>query len=101
MKKITFILSLVSISLTVISANAAVQNDNDIVTLPEYRVSTPRYTAGEKSIQENLADFREQARPAVRVATELPALGTTVGKTPAPRHGEFATKLVPLRHARS
>ena len=79
MKKITFILSLVSLSLTV-AASAAVQNNNQnedgVYTLPAYKVSTPRLSAAEKAIEANLAELRAQARVAQPIRTELPSLGT-------------------------
>lgn len=75
MKKISFILSLVSLSLTVTSASAAVQNDTETVRLPDYRVEAERYTEAEKTIEQNLATLRDQARPACRVRITLPDLG--------------------------
>ncbi|MBA4138595.1 MAG: hypothetical protein C0518_14920 [Opitutus sp.] len=79
MKKITFILSLVSLSLTV-TASAAVQtnnqNDGNVYQMPAYRVASPRFTAAEKAIEGGLAELRAQARNAQPIRTELPALGT-------------------------
>lgn len=100
MKKITF-LALVSLVLTVIPAQAAMQNDTEIVTLPEFRVTTTRYTEAEKSVRASLAAFRETARPANHLATELPDLGTVAAKADAAKGSEIAAKPVALRAARS
>lgn len=83
MKKITFILSLVSASLTVTAASAAVQNQNEnVINLPAYTVIAPRYTEAEKTIAQSLEAFRNEAKPAVAVRTALPSLNV-VAQTPA------------------
>ncbi|MBX3738055.1 MAG: hypothetical protein KF715_15280 [Candidatus Didemnitutus sp.] len=73
MKKITFILSLVSVTVT--AASAAVQNQNEnVINLPAYTVTAPRYTEAEKTIAQSLESFRNQAKPAFAVRTALPSL---------------------------
>ena len=96
MKKSTFLLSLVSLALTVTAASAATPDYTDnLYVMPAYNVSSPRYTPVEKAINASLADFAQQARVSPPVATALPALGTvanqaqpdqgrSVAKTPAP-----------------
>lgn len=86
MKKISF-LSLVSLTLAVTAATAAVQNeDTNLYVLPAYHVTSPRLTEAEKSIERSLSEFAlaaTQAAPAIR--TELPALNTTAHRAePAP-----------------
>lgn len=104
MKKITFILSLVSLSLTV-AASAAVQNDNqndgNVYTLPAYRVASPRLTAAEKAIESSLAELRAQARHSLPVRTELPALGTVAQPTKADQGRSVAAKPVAPTQVRS
>lgn len=83
MKKITFILSLVSASLTVTAASAAVQNHNEnVVDLPAYIVTAPRYTEAEKTIAQSLEAFRNQAKPTVAVRTTLPSLNVIAQSAP-------------------
>lgn len=101
MKKSHLILSLVSLVLTVIPANAAMQNDVDLVTLPEFRVSMPRYTEAEKSVRQSLADFSANARPASHLVTDLPSLGTVAAKTDAAKGAELAAKPTAVRAVRS
>jgi hypothetical protein len=103
MKKITFILSLVSLSLNVTSASAKVQNEEtDTVILPEFRVVSERYTEGEKSIRENLAALAASAkRPAVRISTELPALGRVVHASQSHRDHAAAAKSAARSQVRS
>lgn len=93
MKKITFLLSLVSLSLTVTSASAAVQTESETaVRLPTYRVEAPRYTAAEKSIEAGLTELRAQARSDRRVRTELPSLGTVAQAERAPEGRAIAAQ---------
>lgn len=101
MKKSTFILSLVSLVLTVVPAQAEMLNDVEIVTLPEFRVSTSRYTEAEKSVRQSLANFSASTRPASWIATELPSLGTVTTKANAAQGSELAAKPTPVRSARS
>lgn len=101
MKKPTLILSLVSLVLTVIPAQAAMLNDVEIVTLPEFRVSTSRYTEAEKSFRQGLDDLKARARPATYIVTELPSLGTVAAKSDASKANAVATKSSPRRAARS
>lgn len=99
MKTITFLLSLVGASLTVTAASAAVQNDNEnVIDLPAYRVTAPRYTAAEKAIASSLAEFSAKARPAFAVRTELPSLNVVAKQQSAPQHERsVAAKLSPTR----
>jgi hypothetical protein len=102
MNKITFILSLVSASLTVTVASAAVQSQNEVVTLPAYSVTAPRYTDAEKAVASSLAELRAKAQPALTVRTELPSLNT-IAKQPTATQDErsLATKVSTVRHTRS
>lgn len=100
MKTITFLLSLVGASLTVTAASAAVQNDNEnIINLPAYRVTAPRYTTAEKAIASSLAEFRvKAAQPALAVRTELPSFNTVAQQQAgAPAERAVAAKLTPAR----
>ncbi len=104
MKKITFILSLVSLSLTV-AASAAVQNNNrnedGVYTLPAYNVSTPRLSAAEKAIETNLAELRAQARVAQPIRTELPSLGTVAKQAQPEKNRSVAVQTAPATQVRS
>lgn len=99
MKTITFLLSLVGASLTVTAASAAVPNDNEnIIQLPAYRVTAPRYTAAEKTIAESLADLRAKAQPVCAVRTELPSFNTIAQRQAgSPSERAVAAKLAPAR----
>lgn len=104
MKTITFILSLVSASLTVTAAAAATteQNNNDVVTLPSYSVTAPRYTEAEKAFASSLAELRAKAQPALAVRTELPSFNVIAKQPAAPQNDRsFATKPAKVRHTRS
>lgn len=102
MNKITFILSLVSASLTVTAASAAVQNSNEVVDLPAYTVKAARYTDAEKSIADSLAAFRASAQPTQTVRTELPSLNTVARQQPAQKADRaIAATLAPRPQARS
>lgn len=102
MNKITFILSLVSASLTVTAASAAMQNENEVVTLPAYQVTAPRYTEAEKAVASSLAELRAKAQPALAVRAELPSLNV-IAKQPAPTQEDrsVAVKGQTIRHTRS
>lgn len=102
MNKITFILSLVSASLTVTAASAAVQNENEVVTLPAYQVTAPRYTEAEKALASSLAELRAKAQPTLAVRTELPSLNV-IAKQPSPTQAErsLVAKAATIRHTRS
>lgn len=94
-------LSLVSLTLVVTAATAAVQNeDANTYVLPAYHVTSPRFTEAEKSIQRSLSEFASaatQVAPAIR--TELPALNTTARRAePAPTRS--VAHATPLRDAR-
>ena len=80
MKKLSFLLSLVGASLTVTAASAAVQNQDEVVNLPAYRVNVSRYTEAEKSVQRSLAALRAQAQPSA-VTTTLPSFNIVVQPT--------------------
>lgn len=99
MKTLTFLLSLVGASLTVTAASAAVPNENEnVVDLPAYRVTAPRYTAAEKEIASSLAELRAQAQSTLAVRTELPSLNVVAKQQPAASHERsVAAKLVPAR----
>lgn len=93
MKKITFILSLVSASLTVTAASASVQNQENVVQLPAYKVSASRYTEAEKSIQRSLASLRSKAQPSP-MATALPSLNIVVQPTAGASEANLAKTVV-------
>lgn len=103
MNKITFILSLVSASLTVTaaSASAAVQNENEVVNLPSYSVTAPRYTEAEKAFADSLAELRAKAQPARTVRTELPSLNAVAKQPASADERSIATKTTTVRHTRS
>ena len=99
MKKITFLLSLASLSFGLNAASAAIQSDDNVHTLSSYNVSASRYTAAEKAINANLAELREQARVhAQPVRTELPSLGTVARQAQPEQSREIAAQ--PLRLVR-
>jgi hypothetical protein len=102
MNKITFILSLVSASLTVTAASAAMQNENEVVTLPSYNVTAARYTEAEKAIASSLAELRAKAQPTLAVRTDLPSLNV-IAQQPAaaPSERSVAAKATTIRHTRS
>jgi len=98
MKKITFLLSLVSLALTVTAASAATSDFTDnLYVMPAYKVSSPRYTPAEKAINASLAEFATQARANQAISTELPALGT-VAKQAQPDQGRSVAK-TPMNHS--
>jgi hypothetical protein len=75
MKTSHFFLSLVSISLTVISARAAsLDNKNEYIELPAFTVEAPRQSAAEKQIAQNLDEMRAAARKPLAVKTEVPLI---------------------------
>jgi hypothetical protein len=64
-------------SLAVLATNASAasnQPDNDVVVLPAYEVSVPRYLPAEKKVNASLAELRQQAREPVLVTTEISPL---------------------------
>jgi len=83
MKKM-ILLSLASLALTAVTSQAAVQNDDAVVQLPDYRVESPRYLSSEQQIESSLAALRAAATASRTMRVELPALGTSV-VTPAPK----------------
>lgn len=105
MKKITFILSLVSLSLSVIPASAAVQNNdsNDIVQLPAFRVEASRFTPAEQKVEDSLAELRGRAAKPQAVSLEVPAIGNAAAvKSKAEKSADDAKQImakIALRHA--
>ena len=76
MNKITFILSLVSLTLTVAPASAAQNNNsNELVQLPAFRVEASRYTDAEQKIEDSLAELRQQAATPRNVKIDAPIAG--------------------------
>lgn len=74
MKKTTLLLLT---SLAVLAANAsAAQNhiDDDVVVLPTYQVTTPRYQPAEKKVNESLATLRQEAQAPMILAPDVPGL---------------------------
>jgi hypothetical protein len=76
MKNSHLFLSLVSLSLTVISARAAsLETNTPCVQLPVFTVEAPRLTAAERQIARNLDELRAAARTPIAIETEIPLLG--------------------------
>ncbi|MBA3849127.1 MAG: hypothetical protein C0502_03925 [Opitutus sp.] len=104
MKKITFVLSLVSLSLTV-AASAAVQhnyrNADGVYTLPAYKVSAPRLTAAEKAIEAGLSELRAQANVAPPIHTELPSLGKVARQAQPEKNRAVAAQPASVTQVRS
>lgn len=74
MKKTTLLLLT---SLAVLAANASAaqnQTDEDVVVLPTYQVTTPRYQPAEKKVNESLAILRHEAQAPVILAPDVPGL---------------------------
>ncbi|MFI5336457.1 MAG: hypothetical protein ACHQ5A_06715 [Opitutales bacterium] len=75
-----FLLSLVSISLTVAGAQVATtaQNPSETIRLETYRVEAPRQTEGERSLQQGLDELKATARTplSVQVQPSLPVQST-------------------------
>jgi hypothetical protein len=83
MKISHLLLSLVSLSLTVISARAdSADTKNDCVQLPAYTVEVARQTAAERQIASNLAELRAAAQVPLAVTVEIPLLAAQVGPRP-------------------
>jgi hypothetical protein len=102
MNKITFILSLVSLSLTVASASAAQNNNsNDVVQLPVYRVEASRFTPAEQKIEDSLSELRAQGTKSINVGlnTTIDPNGTAAkAKIEAPKvDSQTLAKALPLR----
>ncbi len=77
MKKLTFLLSLASLSLGLNAAAATTSLDEPVTTLDAFTVTAERHTEGEKAIAASLAEFRAETRATAQpVRTELPSLGT-------------------------
>lgn len=76
MKKISLFLALVSLSLTAVSAQASLHQDQPVVELGSFEVRASRHSEAEKSIESSLASLRAQARQVETIRTELPSFGT-------------------------
>lgn len=102
MKKISLFLALVSLSLTAVSAQASIQQDQPVVALGSFEVRASRLSEAEKSIESNLAALRAQARQVETIRTELPSFGT-VAAQPVDQGSarQFAAKPVTLPTVRS
>lgn len=75
--KTNTLLFLASLAVLATNASAAAnQSDNDVVVLPAYEVSVPRYLPAEKKVQASLAELRRQAQGPAIVATEISTLRT-------------------------
>lgn len=64
-------------SLAVLAANASAaqnQTDEDVLVLPTYQVTTPRYQPAEKKVNESLAALRQEAEAPMILAAEVPGL---------------------------
>ncbi|HVZ65227.1 MAG TPA: hypothetical protein VG936_11695 [Lacunisphaera sp.] len=74
MKKTTLLL-LTSLAVLAVNASAAQnQTDDDVVVLPTYQVTTPRYQPAEKKVNESLAALRQQAQAPMVLAPDVPGL---------------------------
>ncbi len=74
MKKTTLLLLT---SLVVLAANASAaqnQTDEDVVVLPTYQVTTPRYQPAEMKVNESLAALRHEAEAPIILAPDVPGL---------------------------
>jgi hypothetical protein len=104
MNKITFILSLVSLSLTVASASAAQNNNsNEIVQLPAFRVEASRFTPAERKIEDSLAELRQQGAKSlgIQVSASIDPNGDVAkAKVEAPKvDAQTLAKALSLRPA--
>ena len=85
MKTSHLFLSLVSLSLTVISARSATnESANDTVELPVFTVTTPRQTEAERQIARNMDELRAAAKVPVAVSTETPLQAASRPAAPEP-----------------
>lgn len=102
MKKITFLLSLASLSLGLHAAAATTPLDEPVTTLAAFTVTAERHTDGEKAIAASLAEFRAEARAAAQpLRTELPSLGTVAPEPQPETVRALAVSPAPALAARS
>ncbi len=73
--KTNSLLLLVSLAVLTTSASAAQsQTQPNVIVLPTYVVSAPRYQAAEQQVNASLDKLRQQACAPACIATELPVL---------------------------
>ena len=95
MKKTT-LLFIASLAVLTSGASAATnQTSNEVVVLPTYVVSTPRYLPLEQQINASLKELSQAARAPMVVAPELPVLKAraarnTLAEAAAPQAGRIA-----------
>ena len=78
MKTKTLLLLASVVVLTTVARAAQTQTEPDAIQLPTYTVEAPRYSAAEKQINANLAEFRQQAKAPVAVPMNCPSLKAVV-----------------------
>ena len=67
------LLILASLAVLASSASAAQsQSESELIVLPTYVVSAPRYSAAEQQINASLSELRRQAHVVPVIITELP-----------------------------
>jgi hypothetical protein len=72
--KTNSLLFLASLAVLAVNARAAQsQPDNQVVILPAYEVSAPRYLAAEKKVKASLDELRHQADGPAVLAAEISA----------------------------
>ena len=62
--------------LTTVARAAQTSLETEMVVLPTYTVEAPRYTPAERQVNASLAELRAQAKAALTVPAESPALKT-------------------------
>ena len=75
--KTNSLLLLASLAVLATSASAAqspTQTQPNVIVLPTYVVSAPRYQAAEQQVNASLNELRQQARAPICIGTQLPAL---------------------------
>ena len=80
MKKTFLVLSLVTLGVTVASANVSVTSDQPAVVFAAYEVRADRFTAAEKAVEASLSALRADATRIQPLPTELPSFGTTASQ---------------------
>jgi len=90
--KTNALLLLASLAVIASSASAATVNqaDSDVIVLPTYSVSAPRYLPVEQQINASLNELRQQAQAPAVIASELPML-----------KGQFARQGAPAKAAKN
>jgi opacity protein-like surface antigen len=90
--KTNSLLLLASLAVLASSASAASvnQTDSDVIVLPTYSVSAPRYLPVEQQINASLNELRQQAQAPAVIASELPML-----------KGQFARQGTPAKDAKN